>query len=59
VIATAPGNADGTMRECTELGIKDVWMHRSYGQGSLSGTAADFGHKVMRVTYRVHVAKTV
>jgi len=80
VIATAPGNADGTMRECAELGIKHVWMHRSYGQGSVSGTAtvygrehgitvigggcplmsgsaADFGHKVMRVIYRGHVPK--
>jgi predicted CoA-binding protein len=37
VIATAPDKADGTMRECAELGIKQVWMHRSYGQGSVSG----------------------
>src|SRR5438552_9824137 len=28
VIATSPERADGTMRECAELGIKQVWMHR-------------------------------
>ena len=43
VIATAPDKADGTMRECVELGIKHVWMHRSYGQGSVSATAAAYG----------------
>jgi predicted CoA-binding protein len=43
VIATAPEKADGTMRECAELGIKHVWMHRSYGQGSVSTTATAFG----------------
>ena len=43
VIATAPDKAEGTMRECTELGIKDVWMHRGYGQGSVSPTAAAYG----------------
>ncbi|HSB85156.1 MAG TPA: CoA-binding protein [Ilumatobacteraceae bacterium] len=43
VIATAPDNAEGTMRECEELGIKQVWMHRSYGSGSVSDTAAAYG----------------
>ena len=43
VIATAPDKADGTMRECAELGIKHVWMHRGYGQGSVSRTAAAYG----------------
>jgi uncharacterized protein len=45
VIATAPDKAEGTIRECVELGIKRVWMHRSYGQGSVSATAADYGRK--------------
>src|ERR671930_1519976 len=31
VIATRPETADETMRECAELGIKHVWMHRSFG----------------------------
>ena len=39
VIATAPDNAEGTMRECDELGIKQVWMHRGPGAGSVSATA--------------------
>src|SRR4029453_6140367 len=31
VIATRPEIALATMRECAELGIKYVWMHRSFG----------------------------
>jgi len=45
VIATAPDKAEGTMRECAELGIKYVWMHRSYGQGSVSATATAYGRE--------------
>jgi uncharacterized protein len=45
VIATAPDKAEGTMRECVELGIKHVWMHRSYGQGSVSLTATSYGRQ--------------
>src|SRR6478672_12986256 len=45
VIATAPDRAEGTMRECAELGIKHVWMHRSYGQGSVSAIATALGRK--------------
>ncbi len=43
VIATAPDKAEATMRECAELGIKQVWMHRSYGQGSVSDAATAYG----------------
>jgi uncharacterized protein len=45
VIATAPEHAEGTMRECAELGIRQVWMHRSFGAGSVSDAAADYGRK--------------
>jgi len=45
VIATAPDNAEGTMRECDELGIKQVWMHRSYGTGSVSNAATAYGRE--------------
>ena len=31
------------MRECAELGIEHVWMHRGPGAGSVSKTAADYG----------------
>ena len=39
VIGTRPEIADETMRECAELGIKHVWMHRGPGAGSVSETA--------------------
>ena len=45
VIATAPDKAEGTMRECAELGITHVWMHRSYGQGSVSPAATAYGRE--------------
>ena len=45
VIATAPDKAEGTMRECVALGIKHVWMHRSYGQGSVNPAAAAYGRQ--------------
>ena len=43
VIATRPEYADATMRECVELGIEHVWMHRGPGAGSVSGTATTYG----------------
>ena len=43
VIGTRPEFADATMRECAELGIKHVWMHRSFGSGSVSDTATQYG----------------
>ena len=33
------------MRECAELGIKHVWMHRGPGAGSVSATAAAYGRQ--------------
>jgi predicted CoA-binding protein len=45
VIATAPDNAVGTMRECDELGIKQVWMHRGPGAGSVSASATAYGRE--------------
>jgi predicted CoA-binding protein len=43
VIATRPETAEATMRECAELGIKQVWMHRSVGGGSASPEATEYG----------------
>jgi predicted CoA-binding protein len=43
VIGTRPERADETMRECAELGIKHVWMHRGPGGGSVSQTAVGYG----------------
>lgn len=45
VIATRPERADATMRECVDLGITHVWMHRSFGGGSVSTTAAEYGRQ--------------
>src|SRR5262249_9480420 len=45
VIATRPERADETMRECADLGIKHVWMHRSYGAGSVSASATAYGRQ--------------
>jgi predicted CoA-binding protein len=45
VIATRPETAEETMRECAELGIKHVWMHRSFGAGSVSDTATQYGRE--------------
>lgn len=45
VIGTRPETADATMRECADLGIKQVWMHRLYGDGSVSEAATAFGRE--------------
>jgi predicted CoA-binding protein len=45
VIGTSPKNGESTMRECADLGIKQVWMHRSYGQGSVSSEATAYGRE--------------
>ena len=45
VIGTRPSRANDTMRECAELGITHVWMHRSGGTGSVSPTAARYGRE--------------
>ena len=45
VIATSPQNAETTMHECVDLGIKRVWMHRSFGAGSVSASAAEYGRQ--------------
>ncbi len=43
VIATRPDTAEATMSECAELGIKQTWMHRSFGEGSVYDDATVFG----------------
>lgn len=36
VIAAPPEAADALVEECIRLGIRRVWMHRSFGPGSVS-----------------------
>jgi hypothetical protein len=43
VVATRPDAAEATVRECDDLGIKRVWMHRSLGQGSACDEATVYG----------------
>jgi predicted CoA-binding protein len=43
VIATRPETAELTMKECADLGIEHVWMHRAFGEGSVSDAATEFG----------------
>jgi predicted CoA-binding protein len=45
VIGTRPEIAEDTMRECAELGIKHVWMHRGPGDGSVSDAATAYGRE--------------
>ncbi len=45
VIGTRPETAAATMRECVELGIDQVWMHRAFGQGSVSPSATEYGRQ--------------
>jgi predicted CoA-binding protein len=45
VIGTRPELAEATMRECAELGIRQVWMHRGPGAGSVSQAATQYGRQ--------------
>ncbi|HCU92513.1 MAG TPA: CoA-binding protein, partial [Actinobacteria bacterium] len=45
VIGTRPETAEATMRECADLGIRHVWMHRLYGTGSVSAAATEYGRQ--------------
>jgi uncharacterized protein len=45
VIGTRPEVAEQTVRECVDLGINNVWMHRGPGAGSVSATAAEYGRQ--------------
>ncbi|HET9656849.1 MAG TPA: CoA-binding protein [Kineosporiaceae bacterium] len=43
VIGTGPQHAAQTVRECVDLGIGRVWMHRSVDAGSVDAEATAFG----------------
>jgi predicted CoA-binding protein len=45
VIGTRPEIAEDTMRECADLGITQVWMHRGPGPGSVSDIATAYGRE--------------
>jgi predicted CoA-binding protein len=45
VIGTRPEIAETTMRECVDLGVGQVWMHRGPGAGSVSEAATAYGRE--------------
>lgn len=42
LIMTASQQTENVVRDCLQVGIKDVWMHRGGGQGSVSDQAVKF-----------------
>jgi len=45
VVGTAPQDSAGVVRDCAEQHIQRVWLHRSFGGGSVSGEAADLARQ--------------
>jgi predicted CoA-binding protein len=45
MIATRPETAEATIRECDDLGIKQAWMHRAFGDGSVCDDATVYGRE--------------
>ena len=45
VVATTPAVAEDVVEECVELGIERVWLHRSFGTGSVSDKAVAYGRE--------------
>jgi predicted CoA-binding protein len=43
VLGTRPEQDLGTIRECVDLGVKQAWMHWSFGPGSVDHEAAAYG----------------
>jgi|1186.fasta_scaffold369541_2 predicted CoA-binding protein len=43
VIGTRPDHAEDTVQQCIGLGVKQVWMHRAFGGGSVDQAAAELG----------------
>lgn len=45
MVATHPDQSAAIVRECAAHGIRHVWLHRSFGQGSVSQEAVDAGRE--------------
>ena len=43
VVATRAELAEPAVKECVDLGIRQVWLHRSFGPGSVSAAATEYG----------------
>jgi hypothetical protein len=48
LVMTPPSVTEDIVRECVEIGVNDIWLHRSMGQGSISPNAVSYckEHKV-------------
>ncbi len=46
VVAAPAASAEATVREAAALGIKQIWLHRAFGGGSLSPAAVAAGHEL-------------
>ena len=46
VIATHPSVTLGLVEECGRLGLRHIWMHRSFGQGSVDDEAVNLGREL-------------
>lgn len=42
VVATPPDATERVVREAVDLGVRHVWMHRSFGEGSVSTAAVAY-----------------
>jgi len=45
VIATTPEVAPSVMQQCIDGDVRSVWMHRAFGQGSVSDEATRLGRE--------------
>jgi predicted CoA-binding protein len=45
VVGTAADVSAAVVRDCADLGVKRVWLHRSFGPGSVSDEAANVGRQ--------------
>ncbi len=45
VVGTAPPESASVVRDCVEQDIRRVWLHRSFGGGSVSDEAADLARQ--------------
>jgi predicted CoA-binding protein len=43
IAVTPPGESEALVRDCARLGIPRLWMHRSFGPGSVSAAAVEYG----------------
>lgn len=45
VLATSPEHTRESVKECEQLGIHEVWMHRAFGEGSVDEDAVTYGRE--------------